>query len=642
MDSSPQSSPQSSPGTSSPPKPKLRKFLCKEEGCKKAFTRAEHLQRHELNHRPSLNTCQRCRAHFNRPDLLGKGSPMFYSCPQKRGGGEGCGLGVRVADVRFSPVWLDRHMERHAQKDILAGGEGLGILVTRKRCWRDDNGNITTKRPAASLSSLPKPSTSPKSQKGKAREGGGRGSGGAGNMSGGDAHTTTTAPMSPVYSTASSAQRRRNGEGHACSRPALTASAMEVDMGAFDQFQSQQLEFVEPGMFESENFQLPSIPPQTCQLGPLLSGVPPSAAEATIAHYQAEFDEAFSTDPTSSFTTPFTTLGGYAWLFGESDGPSGIGGQCGTGFDLSREQSGMEMDLEPPFAAGSGSGDQLMVTPVDDSPFLLDVKTSTNTSETVSQQYNDFRGLRELGENLPVEDHSLYLFSDPQPMSHDTLSRDSHTTTTTTTNTTRHSLSSKPALTLSTPHTQHSTPVAGSPAPSCNHFHSYASTPTSTSESPSPTLSSQPLPKIDEVSCAEVLSLIIQATTDANGEPQFDWDDPLLSLSALQNYLDLFFSRFNPSYPLLHRPSFDPSNVHTLLLVSVLMLGATYGGKDAHQMAVRVYDGLRGALVSVGPTTPEVWRRKSGTNLYEFGRERICSLIIFMLRSNYGLYKRCY
>lgn len=532
-------------------------------------------------------------------------------------------------------------MERHAQKDILAGGEGLGILVTRKRCWRDDNGNITTKRPAASLSSLPKPSTSPKGRKGKAREEGGSRSGGAGNMSGGDAPTTTTAPVSLAYSTASSARRRHNGGGHACGRPALTAAGMEVDMGAFDQFQSQQLEFVEPGMFESENFQLPSMPPQTCQLGPLLSGVPPSAAEATIAHYQAEFDEAFSADPASSFTMPFTTLGGCAWLFGESDGPSGIGGQCGTGFDLSRRQSGMDMDLEPPFAPDSGNNDQLMATPVDDSSFLFDVKKSINTSGAVSQQYNDFRGLRELSENPPVEDHSLYLLSDPQPMSHDTLSSDSHTAATAT-NTTRHSLSSKPALTLSTPHTQRSAPVAGSPALSCNRFHSYASTPTSTSESPSPTLSSQPLPKIDEVSHAEVLSLVIQATTNANGEPQFDWDDPLLSLSALQNYLDLFFSRFNPSCPLLHRPSFDPNNVHTLLLVSVLMLGATYGGKEAHQMAVRVYDVLRGALVSVGLTTPEVWRRKSGTNLYEFGRERICSLIIFMLRSNYGLYKRCY
>lgn len=49
-----------------------RKFFCDFQDCGKSFTRAEHLQRHELNHRDSPNTCARCSAHFARPDLLGK------------------------------------------------------------------------------------------------------------------------------------------------------------------------------------------------------------------------------------------------------------------------------------------------------------------------------------------------------------------------------------------------------------------------------------------------------------------------------------------------------------------------------------------------------------------------------------------
>ncbi|PUU74268.1 hypothetical protein B9Z19DRAFT_1001037 [Tuber borchii] len=606
---------QSLPTAASSPKSKHRKvrnFRCNHQGCGKAFTRAEHLQRHELNHRPpspdspDTGTCKRCRAHFKRPDLL------------------------------------DRHMERHAQKDKLAGGEGLGVLVTRKRCWRDENGEITTTRPAASLASLPKPSTSPKGQKGKTREDGGSGSDEAGNISSRGTYATTTESVSPSYSTAPSVRRQHNSGGHASGGSTLAATATETEVGAFDRFQSQQLEFTEPGMFENGNFQLPSPPPpHTYQLDPLLPGVPPSTAEATIANFQAQF-EAFSLDPVPSFTVPFTTLGGYAWSFGGSDGPSGTGGQCGAGFDLSQGQSGMEMDLEPPFAADSGDNDQLMATPVDNSSFLFDGKASSVASGIVSQKYQDFRGFRELSTTPPVEDHSLYFLSDPQSMSRDTLSRDSHTTTTTTTNITQHSPSSELARTLSTPHTQHSIPVAGSPALSPNNFHSCASTSASTSESPSPTLSCQSLPKIDEVSRTRVLSLIMQATTNANVEPQFDWSDPLLSLSALQNYLDLFFSRFNPSYPLLNRPSFDPSNVSALLLVSVLMLGATYGGKDAHQMAMRVHDVLRRALVSVGFMTPEVWGRKLGTNLDESGRERIYSLIIFMLRSNCGHCKRYY
>ncbi|RPA93243.1 hypothetical protein L873DRAFT_1706077 [Choiromyces venosus 120613-1] len=527
-----ESTTQSSSATSPPPKSKPRKFFCNYEGCGKAFTRAEHLQRHELNHRPSPNTCKRCRAHFARPDLL------------------------------------DRHMERHAQKDKLAGGEGLGVLVTRKRCWRDDNGNITDKRPATSLASLPKPTTSPKSQTGKGREESGSGSDETGNMSGGDGCTSTTVPVSPPYSTASSARRQRNdgGHGHNRSPPAATTTANAVR--AFDQLQSQQLELAEPGMFENETFRLPPPPPpQTYQLDPLLSDHPPSAAEVLLADYQVEYDEVFSADPASSFTMPFTTLGNYTWLFDELDSPTGTRGQSG---------------------------------------------------------YHDFQGLGELDKISPVEDHSLYFPSDAQPISHDIPSRDSHTATMT--NITRHSPSSEPVRTLFTPHTQYSIPATSSPTSNCNNFHSYASTSASASESPSPTLSFQPLPKIDEVARSEVLSLIIQATTNASGEPQFSWNDPLLSLSALQNYLDLFFSRFNPSYPLLHRPSFEPSNVNKLLLVSVLMLGATYGEKDAHHMAVRVHDVLRGVLVSSDyfHATPELWVLQTVLLIEVFGKSRAC------------------
>jgi len=41
---------------------------------------------------------------------------------------------------------LDRHMARHKEKDDEAGGEGLGILATRKRLWRDADGNIVNAR----------------------------------------------------------------------------------------------------------------------------------------------------------------------------------------------------------------------------------------------------------------------------------------------------------------------------------------------------------------------------------------------------------------------------------------------------------------------------------------------------------------
>jgi hypothetical protein len=42
--------------------------------------------------------------------------------------------------------FVDRHMLRHKEKDLQAGGEGLGQLATRKRLWRDANGNIVNAR----------------------------------------------------------------------------------------------------------------------------------------------------------------------------------------------------------------------------------------------------------------------------------------------------------------------------------------------------------------------------------------------------------------------------------------------------------------------------------------------------------------
>ncbi|KAH6668779.1 hypothetical protein B0J14DRAFT_150237 [Halenospora varia] len=87
-----------------------KKFGCTFPNCGKSFSRSEHLHRHALNHKDGNNTCLRCSAHFRRRDLL------------------------------------DRHMTRHKEKDDEAGGEGLGVLATRKRLWRDENGNIVNSR----------------------------------------------------------------------------------------------------------------------------------------------------------------------------------------------------------------------------------------------------------------------------------------------------------------------------------------------------------------------------------------------------------------------------------------------------------------------------------------------------------------
>ena len=94
------------------------------------------------------------------------------------------------------------------------------------------------------------------------------------------------------------------------------------------------------------------------------------------------------------------------------------------------------------------------------------------------------------------------------------------------------------------------------------------------------------LPIIDELARAQVLDLVDITQPVAPDGSVVTRDNHLLSLSSLQTYCDLFFTRFNTVYPLIHMSTFDPSHVDTLLLTSVLLLGATYGEKDAHQVAV--------------------------------------------------------
>lgn len=93
--------------------PSRKQHVCTYENCNKSFTRSDHLQRHKLNHGTG-KACPRCSVHFNRPDLL------------------------------------DRHLARHRRKDEEAGGYGLGVVETRKRMWRDPDGNLVTKRPTLS------------------------------------------------------------------------------------------------------------------------------------------------------------------------------------------------------------------------------------------------------------------------------------------------------------------------------------------------------------------------------------------------------------------------------------------------------------------------------------------------------------
>jgi hypothetical protein len=132
------------------------------------------------------------------------------------------------------------------------------------------------------------------------------------------------------------------------------------------------------------------------------------------------------------------------------------------------------------------------------------------------------------------------------------------------------------------------------------------------------------LPTIDQVTRRQILDLIIQAGPKTPEGTQITRDHSLLSLSAMQNCCDMFFCRFNMTYPLLHRATFEPSRTETLLLVSVLLLGATYGDKDGHRLAVCIHDVLRAQIFSNAAfrAQPELWVLQTILLVECFGKSR--------------------
>lgn len=138
------------------------------------------------------------------------------------------------------------------------------------------------------------------------------------------------------------------------------------------------------------------------------------------------------------------------------------------------------------------------------------------------------------------------------------------------------------------------------------------------------TQSSNGLPKLGEMARTSVLMLLSQLQPLMVGGEQVDLSSSLLSPASLQNFCDLFFTKFNISYPLVHQATFDPNQVDKLFLTAVLCMGATYSTKDAHQLAVGIHDCLRNHLFSHPQFSshPELWVLQTAVLIDCFGKQR--------------------
>ncbi|KAI1765414.1 fungal-specific transcription factor domain-containing protein [Hypoxylon sp. FL1150] len=132
------------------------------------------------------------------------------------------------------------------------------------------------------------------------------------------------------------------------------------------------------------------------------------------------------------------------------------------------------------------------------------------------------------------------------------------------------------------------------------------------------------LPSIDEFTHSRILETIKMARPLAPNGSILDINHSLLSHASLQSYCDLYFTKFNTAYPLIHQATFEPSQKESLLLLSIILLGATYAEKDAHQLAVCIHDVIRPAIFSHASfnAKPDLWMLQTILLVECFGKSR--------------------
>ncbi|EME81725.1 uncharacterized protein MYCFIDRAFT_50372 [Pseudocercospora fijiensis CIRAD86] len=119
----------------------------------------------------------------------------------------------------------------------------------------------------------------------------------------------------------------------------------------------------------------------------------------------------------------------------------------------------------------------------------------------------------------------------------------------------------------------------------------------------------QTLPSLDELTRERIMDVIEHARPTLPDGSVVMFDHPRLSLQSMQTYLDLFFTRFNVAYPLMHAATFSPPATEPILLTTIILLGATYSDKDSHQLAVCIHDVLRPQIFAnpAFSAKPELW-----------------------------------
>ncbi|KAK9244774.1 fungal-specific transcription factor domain-containing protein [Lipomyces tetrasporus] len=89
--------------------------------------------------------------------------------------------------------------------------------------------------------------------------------------------------------------------------------------------------------------------------------------------------------------------------------------------------------------------------------------------------------------------------------------------------------------------------------------------------------------------------------------PEIAFDNPYFSLSAVKQYLNLYWVRFDPLYPILHRATFDPSVMEPALLIAIVTIGMAYSSdREASNLAIVIHRKFRNIVFLMIEDQPQV------------------------------------
>lgn len=461
----------------------------------------------------------------------------------------------------------ERHMNRHQQRDLDAGGPGRGTLDTRKRAWKGPDGSVVEKRPR-----LGEPESSAPWDK-----------------SGLESSVQVVSP--PV-----------SDEGRFSHEYQVGLPAGQVDDGDQDRGPDGAGEpsGVESHQSSSSSSYLPQIQYNDYRQP---AAIPDSRSPPSNQNERLEYHPVFQPDTASSFNMPYTTAFDYSWLFNLEAATTGFGfGLTSFGQAFQDQPSSLQVQEMAPRQGIETAAPRQVQHPTPESHNNTNwhslPEESVNTASVNPRQMAPPPSVASTSSTSPTRMNNQNSMRSQQAHIGLDSSRED----------------------LNTTHTR------GYYQKGARYTHMSYQKPRELERPLSMLQTPDLLPQIDEATRERLLDVIEAANPAIPDQTLCSSirDHPLLSPNTLQSWLDLYFNQFNTTYALIHMPTFEPSQAEPLLLLSILLLGATYSDKGAHQVAVCIHDVIRPSIFAHAGFSPrpKLWTLQTILLVECFGKSR--------------------